>query len=117
MLERWIVPTFTEWGDETGIHDQHSFSEKCGELGTCDTLKARTVFVSFVGVLGRAGFGGRVVARLGLELYGVAQEWERGGVVGRAAGIRKEGSVRWRWRMCGRGRGGGGRQVCWPFVH
>lgn len=41
VLERWIVPTFTTWGDETGIRDQYSFSEKCGELGTCDTLKVQ----------------------------------------------------------------------------
>ncbi|CAN0580379.1 unnamed protein product, partial [Ectocarpus sp. 12 AP-2014] len=33
VLERWILPTFTSWGDESGIRDQHSFSEKCGELG------------------------------------------------------------------------------------
>lgn len=39
VLERWILPTFTKWGEETGIVDQHSFSEKCGELGTCDELK------------------------------------------------------------------------------
>ncbi|CAM9723368.1 unnamed protein product, partial [Ectocarpus fasciculatus] len=39
VLERWIVPTFTSWGDESGIRDQHSFSEKCGELGTCEVLK------------------------------------------------------------------------------
>ncbi|CAM9592783.1 unnamed protein product, partial [Scytosiphon promiscuus] len=39
VLERWIVPTFTEWGDDSGIHDQHSYSEKCGDLGTCDELK------------------------------------------------------------------------------
>ncbi len=41
VLERWIVPTFTSWGDESGILDQHSFSAKCGELGTCDDLKVR----------------------------------------------------------------------------
>ena len=39
VLERWIVPTFTQWGDETGIHDQSSFCEKCEGLGTCDDLK------------------------------------------------------------------------------
>lgn len=39
VLERWILPTFTSWGDDSGIHDQHSFSAKCGELGTCDDLK------------------------------------------------------------------------------
>lgn len=39
VLERWILPTFTEWGDDSGIHDQHSFSEKCKDLGTCDDLK------------------------------------------------------------------------------
>lgn len=39
VLERWILPTFTEWGDELGIHDQFSFSDKCGDLGTCDDLK------------------------------------------------------------------------------
>ncbi|CAM9161413.1 unnamed protein product, partial [Ascophyllum nodosum] len=39
VLERWILPAFTKWGDETGITDQHSFSAKCGDLGTCDKLK------------------------------------------------------------------------------
>lgn len=52
MLERWIVPTFTSWGDESGIRDQHSFSEKCGELGTCEVLKVRRGVV--VGAVGTA---------------------------------------------------------------
>lgn len=39
VLERWILPTFTKWGKEHGIVDQHSFSEKCKDLGTCDELK------------------------------------------------------------------------------
>ncbi|CAN0074129.1 unnamed protein product, partial [Laminaria digitata] len=39
VLERWILPTFTQWGDESGIKDQSSFCENCEGLGTCDDLK------------------------------------------------------------------------------
>ena len=56
MLEGWILPGFVEWGDATGIYDQHSFSEKCEELGICDKLfdhwknfYSRTCVVIYVG--------------------------------------------------------------------
>ena len=33
VLERWIVPDLIPWGNETGIVDQFTFSQKCGALG------------------------------------------------------------------------------------
>ncbi|CAM9160424.1 unnamed protein product [Phaeothamnion confervicola] len=38
MLERWILPGFVEWGADTGIVDQYTFSEKCEALGICELL-------------------------------------------------------------------------------
>eukprot|EP00158_Paraphelidium_tribonemae_P000480 Partr_v1_DN22528_c0_g1_i2_m28228 putative Glucan 1,3-beta-glucosidase len=40
VLERWILPGFVDWGEPTGIIDQHSFSVKCGDLGICEDIKA-----------------------------------------------------------------------------
>lgn len=39
VLERWIIPTFVDWGSNTGIIDQHSFSMKCRALGICDVIR------------------------------------------------------------------------------
>lgn len=38
VLEAWITPGFVDWGEDSGIHDQYTFSEKCKELGICDRL-------------------------------------------------------------------------------
>lgn len=38
VLERWIVPDLLPWGNESGIVDQYTFSEKCADLGICDIV-------------------------------------------------------------------------------
>ena len=37
VLERWILPDFTNWG-ENGVIDQYTFSKECAKLGNCDVL-------------------------------------------------------------------------------
>jgi aryl-phospho-beta-D-glucosidase BglC (GH1 family) len=39
VLERWITPNLVEWGNRTGIIDQHSFSQICQYKGNCDILR------------------------------------------------------------------------------
>lgn len=64
VLERWILPTFTEWGDEDRIIDQHSFSMNCVKRGNCDDLKARW----WRGIGGRRAGGG--VGGWGVVMFG-----------------------------------------------
>jgi hypothetical protein len=39
MLEAWILPGFVKWGNESGIYDQYTFSERCESLGICQKLR------------------------------------------------------------------------------
>ena len=39
VLEQWIMPGFVNWGEETGIWDQYTYSSKCAKMGICDKLK------------------------------------------------------------------------------